>query len=506
MTQDEKNPSARDDLLDVNDQLRRLAVRLSYGVNEYERPLLSLLADIRKYMQEPVDSGIVQDLQQELGHLLGDIHALPEQAQIEIPFSLFQQLLASPKLPASDRKQLSDQAVKVIKEKGSLNAEPWNELVRNTQRSIDRLSVSEDSKQFHMAYSQAEKTLTNLLDTLGLPDFENNNISAIKTRLKTVNSLQALVDCIDDVYSIIVKYHDDKTRHNIEDFLLEMKQNLLDMQGLVSGLVASQKDSLKFSSNFGRTLENSIVAMNQHIDTATDLNNLKQEIKQSMHSISSSLEKFSIDTQNREHNVGQEMKEVNARMNALEIVSEGLKDRLASERKMAMQDPLTGVHNRLAYDERIDDELERYQRYESPFVLLVWDLDHFKNVNDSYGHLAGDKVLQSVAEMLVTCTRRVDFVSRFGGEEFVVIMPNTQIDSALKVAEKIRNRIEKVRFHYNNTDLDVTISCGLAEVAEGDTVESLFKRADDALYQAKDRGRNRCMSANTNADQSSVEQ
>ena len=189
------------------------------------------------------------------------------------------------------------------------------------------------------------------------------------------------------------------------------------------------------------------------------------------------------------------MTQVNARMNALEIVSEVLKERLLSERKMAMLDPLTGVHNRMAYDERIVDELERFERYKTPFVLSVWDLDRFKGINDEYGHQAGDRVLQALAEILTGSTRRVDFVARYGGEEFIVIIPNTTIDGAIKLAEKIRRQVEKMRFHYNGLQVDVTISSGLAEVRAGDTVESLFKRADDALYRAKKAGRNRCIAA-----------
>lgn len=496
MNQNDNNQPDVDDLASINDQLKRLAIRLSYGVNEYEGPLLSLLTDIRKYMQEPVDSDIVHDLHKELGHLLGDIHALPEQAQIEIPYTLLEKILESLNIPSDERKQISRQAVEVIKEKGSLNAEPWHEMVRRFEKSIEGLATSVgESAESDIAYHQAEQILSQLLDAMSMPDFESNNISSIKTRLKSVNSVTGLVDCIDDIYDLIAKYHGDKNRHGIEDFLLDMKQNLMEMQSLLSELMHSNKDSFKFSSSFGHTLENNIKAMNLHIDSATDLNSLKSEIKKSMNELSSNLQNFSHDSQNREHSMGEEIKQVNARMNALEIVSEILKDRLASERRIAMQDPLTGVHNRLAYDERIEEELERYHRYQSPFVLMVWDLDHFKQVNDSYGHLAGDKVLQSTAELLSSGTRRVDFISRYGGEEFVVIMPNTQMDSAFKVAEKIRKKLERVRFHYNDADLDVTISCGLAEVVEGDTVEGLFKRADDALYQAKDGGRNRCFSA-----------
>ena len=172
-----------------------------------------------------------------------------------------------------------------------------------------------------------------------------------------------------------------------------------------------------------------------------------------------------------------------------------LKERLLNERKMAMLDPLTGVHNRMAYDERIVDELERFERYKTPFVLSVWDLDRFKRINDDYGHQAGDRVLQALAEILGNSVRRVDFVARYGGEEFIVIIPNTSIAGAMNLAEKIRRQVEKMRFHHNGRQVDVTISCGLAEARSGDSVENLFKRADDALYQAKKSGRNRCIAA-----------
>ena len=124
--------------------------------------------------------------------------------------------------------------------------------------------------------------------------------------------------------------------------------------------------------------------------------------------------------------------------------------------------------------------------------MAVWDIDKFKNVNDTYGHQAGDRVLTVVAKLLSQQIRETDFVARFGGEEFVLLMPETPLDQARKVADNLRNSIEACEFHFKDQRVPVTISCGLAEFNDGDKAETVFDRADRALYKAKHSGRNRC--------------
>jgi diguanylate cyclase len=164
---------------------------------------------------------------------------------------------------------------------------------------------------------------------------------------------------------------------------------------------------------------------------------------------------------------------------------------MQEQRDIALKDPLTGVFNRLAFEERIEEEFQRWNRYGNPLSLLVLDIDHFKQVNDTFGHLAGDKALKAVALRLLQNVREVDIVARYGGEEFVVIMPNTDSEAAYRVAEKLRSVIAGAGFHYRNQPVRITVSCGLAGFREGDTAEDAFRRADDALYGAKQAGRNR---------------
>ncbi len=126
---------------------------------------------------------------------------------------------------------------------------------------------------------------------------------------------------------------------------------------------------------------------------------------------------------------------------------------------------------------------------------MVWGIDFFKQVNERYGHQAGDKVLKVVAQVLQKNLRETDFVARFGGEEFVSLMPETTLGGGYKVVEKIRGIIEKLEFHYRGDNVKVTISCGISLFVENDIPDSAFSRADKALYQAKEQGCNRCIIA-----------
>jgi diguanylate cyclase len=157
-----------------------------------------------------------------------------------------------------------------------------------------------------------------------------------------------------------------------------------------------------------------------------------------------------------------------------------------------LRDPLTGLPNRLAYEERIALEINRSSRSDAPFCLAMWDIDHFKHINDTYGHDAGDRVLKLLAKIIVDRVRKVDMFARIGGEEFVLLMPDTPIDHALDLNNHLRIKLEESGFHYQGSPCQITSSVGIAAFEANDTPEQLLKNADNALYQSKREGRNRC--------------
>ncbi len=158
----------------------------------------------------------------------------------------------------------------------------------------------------------------------------------------------------------------------------------------------------------------------------------------------------------------------------------------------ASRDPLTGIGNRSAMNSTLERELDLARRHSTPLTLLTLDIDHFKQVNDTYGHSIGDCVIKAVAEAAVLTIRRSDMIFRFGGEEFVILLSNTSTGGASLLAERLRKQIAETTIVCDGKSISATASIGIASLQPDDSAESLFCRADTALYKAKSAGRNCC--------------
>ncbi len=164
---------------------------------------------------------------------------------------------------------------------------------------------------------------------------------------------------------------------------------------------------------------------------------------------------------------------------------------LAQLKQQANTDPLTGLFNRRYFFARVRNELKRYDRYGDRFSIILIDADHFKQVNDTHGHGAGDATLQAIANASLHTVRETDLVGRFGGEEFIVLLPHTDVAAAVTVAERIRRAMHTVAMQSEGA-VPVTLSLGVAEVGpRAATFDALLKAADTALYAAKEAGRDR---------------
>ena len=158
---------------------------------------------------------------------------------------------------------------------------------------------------------------------------------------------------------------------------------------------------------------------------------------------------------------------------------------------LSQTDDLTGLANRRAITSLIQHEIVRFERMKRPFCLLIADIDHFKNVNDHYGHECGDEVLIALAETLDKNTKKQDIVSRWGGEEFIILLPETTSAQGKISGERLRRAVEEMEVEYGGEPIRITISIGLAEYAKGQSFNQIVRAADDLLYQAKRSGRNR---------------
>jgi diguanylate cyclase (GGDEF)-like protein len=181
---------------------------------------------------------------------------------------------------------------------------------------------------------------------------------------------------------------------------------------------------------------------------------------------------------------------------SLEVVNMELRFAFEHEQHMARTDILTGVNNRRNLFELAEHEFEVAKRYKQPLSIIMFDLDHFKNINDTYGHSVGDKMLERVAQVTHAQLRDVDIIGRYGGEEFVIVLPVTNAQKASLLAQRILEDVSAIRLHTDHGPAAVTLSIGIAETIhapQDESVETVIRRADEAMYAAKQAGRNRVM-------------
>ncbi|WOE70318.1 GGDEF domain-containing protein [Hydrogenimonas thermophila] len=190
-------------------------------------------------------------------------------------------------------------------------------------------------------------------------------------------------------------------------------------------------------------------------------------------------------------NLNEEMHNSHEEVNALRKRVKILEEALRKERKRSTTDPLTNLPNRRAIDDFISKQESAYKRYGDNYAVVLFDIDHFKSVNDTYGHDAGDVILASFGKLLRRYSRDLDFVGRWGGEEFLVVLPKTDKKGALQFAEKLREIVKKSKFMYKDTRIPITVSGGVADRASHSSIESMLKQADENLYKAKKGGRNK---------------
>lgn len=179
------------------------------------------------------------------------------------------------------------------------------------------------------------------------------------------------------------------------------------------------------------------------------------------------------------------------RINTLQQQTSVYKKKLAEQAVQSRTDPLTRLPNRQTYNEKLEEAYSRFKEKGEPFAVAVMDIDHFKSINDRFGHAAGDKTLQAVSRFLHQNIKKPEFVARWGGEEFVLLLPNTSIEEVSEKLNDLRNQLASMPFKFKQEKVKITASFGATSFSQSDNTEKVFDRADEYLYSAKRNGRNR---------------
>lgn len=347
-------------------------------------------------------------------------------------------------------------------------------------------------------YSQvAEHIAVSLLSLLGeleLPPTHTEQGDQLRERLQARLNWYELVPALDDL-AVLVLAASNSGQKEFAHYLKQLNERLAAFIGSISETHTGYQESLDSAKAFGDELRQQVSGLQTSVQEATDLETLKRTVDSRLEGLLSTVSAFQEQRDSREQEMVDRLQTLVARVNEMEQEAQSFRDSIEEQRQKALVDPLTGLPNRAAWNERAALEVARWQRYGGELQLAVLDVDLFKRINDNYGHLAGDRVLKIIAQELAKRLRKTDFIARFGGEEFVVLLPATPLEGAEQLLETLRAAIEACPFHFKGERLVITLSGGLTGFASGDSLEQAFERADQALYQAKGSGRNRIIRA-----------
>ena len=371
----------------------------------------------------------------------------------------------------------------------SFTSAPQEAPIEVLAHKVSSVLDEEEKPGYDHIEQEISAMLTNLLAQLVIPARYNDQLDDLKKKLISKLNWYELVPLLEQVANLVIDALGDG-QEEFENFLQGLDQRLETIQQLVNNASQGQINRSDARVVFEGLLEGQVDSIRSVVNSENDLGELGHSISEHLGLIIQAMHAFSSEEYHRESELTEQLRHMQLKLDEMEKLAESAQYAIEEQRKKAMHDSLTGLPNREAYQQRLEQEVQRIERYGGKLSLMVCDVDLFKRINDAYGHLAGDKVLKIIAKSLQKNLRSSDFIARFGGEEFVALMPETSTNEAKIVAEKMRRKIEESPFNFKKEPVQITVSFGISEFAKGETADEVFSRADKALYEAKDKGRN----------------
>lgn len=357
----------------------------------------------------------------------------------------------------------------------------------SAKQSLDLAEIT-DSTRYDSICRQISVELTNLLSELAFEGLHAKAIEAIRLNILGELGIEKLLEaCLRTIEIIISSINEE--RQSAQHFLLKLNDALNSVQNSLASSLKSTNSIRDKMAQLNQQIEQQISVLSHETQSATSLEQLQVLVTDKLNTLSSSLkDKETLEKQERELLVAS-VRDMESRLKELENEAKLFKKRLAEQKFRSLQDALTELPNRAAFDERYELELKRSKRYNKPLSIVLADVDHFKNINDSYGHSAGDKTLKVIARALKQSMREADFVARYGGEEFILLFPETPLEQLETPLNILREKIKKIPFKFKDANVPITISFGATQLKPTDEGREAFDRADEALYEAKRKGR-----------------
>lgn len=360
------------------------------------------------------------------------------------------------------------------------------------QRFFNQKRRTQQQSSHKELMQQISHTLSGLMNNLHLPSHYDEEVAILKKALLSSDDFQQLPELLDEVINFVMIVVG-KTQENLTNYLSHLNKQLASINATVVTSYQSQKSLSESREGLNTKLQLQVEDASKAIQDISDLDSLKTLINNRLETISDTMTKYRTSMLEKEKQAAQSIAMLKNKVTRMEKDSTSLRALLQERLAQAMTDSLTDLPNRTAYQDAIQPLCKLMQEKQQPLCLAVCDIDHFKRVNDTWGHLAGDKVLRLVPKQIRTVLHKEDLFFRYGGEEFVLVFPNTNSEQALQRAESIRKVVEATPFNMQGEPVSVSVSIGVALLAPGEDPESLFSRADKQLYLAKESGRNKAL-------------
>ena len=519
--------------LDTQAELKRCLSRLSFVGMGLSEELDASLKKLRDEIKDDCDSQKIKEQVEKISKLLLTIEDKQVSSKVEVAGieDDFNDLIQDNRLPAVLRTQLrkvkpSSDDKSAVRIAHSMIDIIFNYLQNQNDRETEEKTVdtgkpsgffakflnrrerngkSNTVEAKHRIAEDVPEELRNSLQQLidQLSAMENYSEVALQLTEKVVelSSVNELVDILELITGAFVEISTNE-HQQLENFLKSLSKRIDRVNGFVNDTMEFSRQVSEDTKQLDAKLQGSVTEIKDSVEKSGTLGEVKTELYQKMDGIIDAVNFFRAQQETNQQKLNRDIETLHEQLRATHDESSRLRDELAAQRVRAQTDPLTHLPNRYSYNERLTQEYNRWRRYRSPLSLVICDIDLFKKINDSYGHAAGDEVLRCVANFLQSGLRESDFVARFGGEEFVILLPETSLVDATKAMNKLRLGIKELSVEYDEHKMSTAMSFGISEFENSDTPKAVFSRADRALYRAKEKGRDQvcCQRAKSDND------
>ena len=477
-----------DDYLRDSQRYSNFVNDLCLALSGVDTELDTLLHKLRGHLQQNASAAVLEPIMQKLSDAISQ-HTIRLQTQLKLTNESIRQALASIK-PHDNNSRSKLQRVASEFEQPTMTVSHYLPLMNQ----LLALSYQQPAVKTETQVSQYQSQLLDLLSEVEFSGNAADTLRQMKVALQKPQTSETLLAITLKIMRLVFSNINDE-RKSAQHFLKQLNASLESVQSVLGKTIDHSSDYADQRVHLNQKLKNGVSEISACVTDACELYDLKESVGKQLQTLSETLNQhLKLHDEERE-NFNSNTLEIKQQLRDTEAQVEYYKKELAKQQFRSLQDNLTKLPNRSAFEERLNLEFERWVKGETQLTIAVIDVDHFKNINDNFGHIAGDKTLQVIAGTLSKALKESGFVCRYGGEEFAIIFCSDDRE-AYQHIENARGKVATIPFKFKSEDIRITVSAGIAKCQYNeDTPLAVFERADKALYDAKNSGRNKVMKA-----------